>query len=380
MEPPINRLIDDLLKLVFWKVPLIDLIRAKAVCRRWKCLVDNKHFQVGFANSHTYCPLAFMKNDFGNHVWLGYDSTSSKWKRMPAFGDIVKKVDPLRTRGSWKGMLCLKSGNDYSSYTMFNPVIGESKPLPKSSDYWGASELQMVVEEETKNLKIVAIRGQGTEVYNFASNSWTKVASMPGSITNLTICKLKAKNGAAYSNGFLYCVGQSQEGFYILVSFNVATEKWSDDVIESPYPTSNAMEVECQVVECGGKIFAITETKVGLVEIWMFDCNTQRFSWVMEMPEGMCADVLNIEPGVHQELPKPGNIQCTANSQQIFIWQNHGQTIAAFHLLERKWEILPSIWTSDYTRSCPDMDTVEIDAAFFEPTFFELTVDVTGNS
>jgi hypothetical protein len=263
---------------------------------------------------------------------------------------------------------------------MFNPVIGESKPLPKSSDYWGASELQMVVEEETKNLKIVAIGGQVTEVYNFASNSWTTVALTPKSITNLMICKLKAKNGAAYSNGFLYCVGQSQEGFYILVSFNVATEKWSDDVIESPYPTSNANEVECQVVECGGKIFAITETKVGLVEIWMFDCNTQRFSWVMEMPERMCTEVLNIETGVHQELPKPGNIQCTANSQQIFIWQNHRQTIAAFHLLERKWEILPSIRRSDYTRSCPDVDTVEVDAAFFEPTFFELTVDVAGNS
>jgi len=79
-------------------------------------------------------------------------------------------------------------------------------------------------------------------------------------------------------------------------------------------------------------------------------------------------------------LPKPGNIQCTANSQQIFIWQNHGQKIAAFHLLERKWEILPFIRRSDYARSCPFVDTVEIDAAFFEPTFFELTVDVTGSS
>ncbi len=380
MESPINCLIDDLLMLVFWKVPLIDLIRAKAVCRRWKCLVDNKHFRVGFANSHTYCPLAFMKNDFGNHVWLGYDSTRSKWERMPALGDIVKRVDPLRTRGSWKGILCLKSCNHYSSYTMFNPVTGESKPLPQSSDSWGASQLQMVVEDETKNLKIVAIRGQVTEVYNFASNSWTTVASMPESITSLTICKLKAKNGAAYSNGFLYCVGQSQEGLNILVSFNVATEKWSNNVIESPYSTSNANEVECQVVECGGKIFAITETQVGLVEIWMFDCNTQRFSWVNEMPERMCADVLNIKPGVHQELPKLGNIQCTANSQQIFIWQNHRQTIAAFHLLEMKWEILPSIRRSDYIRSCPDVDTVEVDAAFFEPTFFELTVDVTVNS
>jgi hypothetical protein len=263
---------------------------------------------------------------------------------------------------------------------MFNPVTGESKPLPQSSDSWGASQLQMVVEDETKNLKIVAIRGQVTEVYNFASNSWTTVASMPESITSLTICKLKAKNGAAYSNGFLYCVGQSQEGLNILVSFNVATEKWSNNVIESPYSTSNANEVECQVVECGGKIFAITETQVGLVEIWMFDCNTQRFSWVNEMPERMCADVLNIKPGVHQELPKLGNIQCTANSQQIFIWQNHRQTIAAFHLLEMKWEILPSIRRSDYIRSCPDVDTVEVDAAFFEPTFFELTVDVTVNS
>jgi F-box interacting protein len=317
-----------------------------------------------------------MKNDFGKHVWLGYDSTSSKWKRMPALGDIVKKVDPLRTRGSWKGILCLKSGNGYSSYTMFNPVIGESKPLPPSSDYWGASELQMVVEEETKNLKIIAIRGEQpvTEVYNFASNSWTTASPMPGSIT-ITICKLKAKNGAAYSNGFLYCVGQSQEGFNILVSFNVATETWSDNVIESPYPTSNAREVECQVVECGGKIFAITETKVGLVEIWMFDCNTQRFSWVTEMPERMCADVLNIRRGVHQELPKPGNIRCTANSQQIFIWQNRRQKIAAFHLLKREWEKHPSIWRSDDIRSCPDVDAVEVDAAFFEPTFFELTVN-----
>ncbi|KAH9569734.1 hypothetical protein CY35_02G006200 [Sphagnum magellanicum] len=376
MESPINRLIDDLLMLVFWKVPLIDLIRAKAVCRRWKCLVDNKHFRVGFANSHTYCPLAFMKNDFGNHVWLGYDSTSSKWKRMPALGGIVTRVDPLRTRGTWKGSLCLKSCNGYSSYIMFNPVIGESKPLPPSSDYWGASELQMVVEEETKNLKIVAIRGeeQVTEVYNFASNSWTTASPMPGGIT-ITMSKLKAKNGAAYSNGFLYCVGQSRAGFNILVSFNVATEKWSDNVIESPYPTSNPREVECQVVECGGKIFAITETKVGLVEIWMFDCNTQRFSWVMEMPERRCADVLNIKPGVHQELPKPGHIRCTANSQQIFIWQNHRQTIAAFHLLEREWEILPSIWRSDSIRSCPNVDAVEVDAAFFEPTFFELTVN-----
>jgi hypothetical protein len=376
MESPINRLIDDLLMLVFWKVPLIDLIRAKAVCRRWKCLVDNKHFRVGFANSHTYCPLAFMKNDFGNHVWLGYDSTSSKWKRMPALGGIVTRVDPLRTRGTWKGSLCLKSCNGYSSYIMFNPVIGESKPLPPSSDHWGASELQMVVEEETKNLKIVAIRGeeQVTEVYNFASNSWTTALPLPGGIT-ITMSKLKAKNGAAYSNGFLYCVGQSRAGFNILVSFNVATEKWSDNIIESPYPTSNPREVECQVVECGGKIFAITETKVGLVEIWMFDCNTQRFSWVMEMPERRCADVLNIKPGVHQELPKPGHIRCTANSQQIFIWQNHRQTIAAFHLLEREWEILPSIWRSDSIRSCPNVDAVEVDAAFFEPTFFELTVN-----
>jgi hypothetical protein len=79
-------------------------------------------------------------------------------------------------------------------------------------------------------------------------------------------------------------------------------------------------------------------------------------------------------------LPKPGNIQCTANGQQIFIWQNHRQKIAAFHLFERKWEILPSIRISDYSRSCPDVDAVEVDAAFFEPTFFELTVDVTVNS
>jgi hypothetical protein len=97
MSPSVDALSDEVLRQdVFAKLPLFDLLRVRAVCKRWQILAAQS---LATFDSHdetkSYCPLVFKRNSL-QHLWCGYDCATGAWELLPALTNLPQvDIRPL---------------------------------------------------------------------------------------------------------------------------------------------------------------------------------------------------------------------------------------------------------------------------------------------
>lgn len=266
--------------------------------------------------------------------------------------------EDLRITGSGKGLLGFKITTEYSGYVVGDPFTQEWTTLPKCLDDWGMAVMYMVVSEERKTFRIVAIQQGQTQMYTSEFDHWTTVDRTPGTVTEDTILNIKSKLGAALCDELLYTLGASGN---IIISFDMRTERWREDRISLPDPTPTTSIL----VNCENHLFVVTETVCGRqsnggsnrIEIWGLGIHSNRLTKVVEMPDDM-RDVLHGRNGTgHFRAEK---LMSVGHKQHFFIWRQNS-VIVAFHLLRRKWEVLPDFERPD----SPDL-YVLIDVGYFQ--------------
>lgn len=78
---------EDVLKLVLQRLPLLDAIRARVVCKRWWNIVptlNTAHFLDVNPPNVSYCPLIFIRDseESNSLTWFGFNSTRGQWERL----------------------------------------------------------------------------------------------------------------------------------------------------------------------------------------------------------------------------------------------------------------------------------------------------------
>ncbi|KAF8713940.1 hypothetical protein HU200_027922 [Digitaria exilis] len=142
MAPP-PQLLDELVEEVLIRFPPDDpasLLRAALVCKRWSRLVSARRFRARFRSFHRELPMlgavvntgAFVKND-------GFVSTSSFRCQVPA--DLRDGSMVLDARHGRVLFHSVRRGSQpwIPTLTLWDPITGERRELPRLPDPYGGS-------------------------------------------------------------------------------------------------------------------------------------------------------------------------------------------------------------------------------------------------
>ena len=354
-------LCDEVLAVILKKLPLRDAIRARAVCRRWRVRVKDEETRFQFTKSCSYCPLVFKLID-EQHSWEGYDGVTGEWKALPSLSNVPRVIHLLPIAGSGNGLLGFKIFSEFSGYIVGNPYSQKWTTLPKSTDCWGDAAMFMTSDEQDR-FRVVAVRNEDTHIYKSEMDEWTKVGRTPDCVhEGQAVSRIKAKVGAAVCNDRLYIA--SADGSK-LISFDIRTEKWTDDRID--IPVFNSAKKSMLLLECAGTLFAVTEdVTLSCVALWSL--GGKQFSRVAEMPleiqHHLKPQATN--PRLRGGIPK---LRSVGHGHQLFFWRQKSLSIVAYDLFTHKWSKLPEIVRPDIVAhgGAGDAPQVTIDAGFFEP-------------
>ena len=89
---------EELLRLIFTKLSLADLIRVRAVCCHWRKL--DGALLTPPTGRPSYCPLVF-KREYNTHQWEGYDATTGRWAPLPPLPRPPPAINLLPVAGKF---------------------------------------------------------------------------------------------------------------------------------------------------------------------------------------------------------------------------------------------------------------------------------------
>lgn len=83
---------------MFVSLPPVDLLRVRAVCKRWKAKIDCEEFQSS-PSTQSYCPVVFKKDE-EDHAWLGYEMVRRQWIELPSLSSVPRVISLLPMAGN----------------------------------------------------------------------------------------------------------------------------------------------------------------------------------------------------------------------------------------------------------------------------------------
>lgn len=359
-------LCEEVLAAILQKLPLRDAVRARAVCRRWRNHMNVEESRFQFAKDRSYCPLVFKRID-EQHTWAGYHGATGEWEALPSLSNVPRVIHLLPIAGSGKGLLGFKIINEFSGYIVGNPYSQKWTTLPKSTDCWGDAAMFMTSGEQDR-FRVVAVRDEDTHIYKSEVDKWTKVGRTPACVhEGQAVSRIKAKVGAAVCNDRLYIA--SADG-NMLISFDIRSEKWTDDRID--IPVFNSAKKAMPLLECAGTLFAVTEDE-GRVAVW--GLGRKGFSLTAEMPvEIQCYLKPQVTSAGSRQRGGIPKLRSVGHGHRLFVWRHRSLSIVAYDLFTHKWFKLPEIVRPDIVAhgGAGDGPQVTIDAGSFEPKRFSL--------
>ena len=364
-----DALCDELLKIILKKLLLRDAIRAQAVCRRWRDRVKEEKSNFQFAKFQSFCPLVFKRID-DQHTWMGYHGATGKWEELRALSNVPRVIHLLPIPGSGNGLLGFKILSEFSGYIVGNPNSQKWTTLPRSTDCWGDAAMFMTSSGDQDGFRVVAVRDEDTHIYKSELDMWTKVGLTPAYVhEGQAVSRLKTKVSVAVCNDRLYVA--SADG-NVLISFDIPTEKWTDDRID--IRVSPSAKKSMQLLECAGNLFAVTEDEgrpdEERVVVWVL--RGKQFSRTATMPVEIQG---HLKPqatntGSRQRRGNALKLRAAGHGHQLFFWRQKSFCIVAYDLFTHEWFQLPMIDRPIIVAhgGADDGPQVTIDAGFFEPS------------
>ncbi|KAH7846417.1 hypothetical protein Vadar_013800 [Vaccinium darrowii] len=246
----IEKLPEDLLAEILWRLPVKLLLRSKSVCKKWYSLIENpsfislQHNRTSIAATENNCLLVnqFLGGGNGNIIlsFVPHETPTEDIEIFFAGLDVSKKLVLL---GPCNGVICLTRQGFNSTIVMCNPSIREFRVLPEPSykkDY--LANLGFGFDPFTNAYKVVKFGylnpdfsnwefDERIEIYDLSTDSWREVDTVSPVEFGFRCCyePCTSWNGDCY--WYAYCTSDEQAIFRFRMSDEVFDEIPVPDVI-----------------------------------------------------------------------------------------------------------------------------------------------------
>ncbi|KAL2650801.1 hypothetical protein R1flu_018929 [Riccia fluitans] len=293
-----SRLPDSLVERIIARLPIIDLFRFRAVCKRWNAFMTNPGFLSSCANTPHVGPwfLLFTRGDYRNG--LTHDQNTSKWHRIPLFAHLPP-YESLYPCAAAKGLVCFISRfNALGTMTLVvcNPLTSSWRELPPIMEILPLYAVGILLDADQgiyhvvvsglrripptgSNPRETCRLGPTTEVFTSTSDCWRTTGGMPpGSYHSLAVpC-----NGSLYS----WCYVSDA-----LVAYNVASACWTQIYARLPRFFEGH-----RLVECDGQLFMVGGLNKDNITkgIYVLEFQWDNMEWIKvdRMPKLLCEQFL----------------------------------------------------------------------------------------
>eukprot|EP00250_Pteridium_aquilinum_P012276 c20617_g1_i1 orf=544-1629(+) len=169
----------DLLEVIFLRLSVMDIARARMVCKLWKGVLSSQDFlmQYGKFKHEKWVALFDESGLYKQRVLVLYNATSCTWHRVslnflpPEFTDAVATVD---------GLLCVAGqANGKNKLCVCNPFTRTYKLLP-DVDQEPSMPVAVMVESNCEedqcnsSYQVVVLRGDAVALHSSARRTWLK--------------------------------------------------------------------------------------------------------------------------------------------------------------------------------------------------------------
>ena len=247
---------EDLLELVFARLPIATLICFRIVCRQWNNMIISQRFSQLCAQVSQVYPWFYTT--FGDNYHVMYDPLMKRWYypntfEIPAF--------PVSSAG---GLVCFEDYCFCPSLYVCNPMTQSFKKLPNGSiENWRRIGMTMNGNAGYKVLKLGYAREY--EIYDSVTKSWSHLGKIPecNKMPGFIIF-----NHVSIDNT-LYYKNEDPVG---IVTYDTSTGVWIQHLIQAPLHSS-----DLTLAESDGRIMLlglVRENNATCVCIWEVEKKT----------------------------------------------------------------------------------------------------------
>ncbi|EEF42009.1 ubiquitin-protein ligase, putative [Ricinus communis] len=317
------------------RLPVKHLIQFKCVCRTWQYLISSDpefaklHLErvLQVTNVHLH-RLLLSADPFQSVDMEAYcDADDNFLIREHRFPVRNPEDDDFEFVGSCNGLISAVFGSDHE-ITVWNPSTGESRKLPAPTS---STEDKLFYgfgyDSKLDDYKIV--RGASSascnevqmEVFNLKGNRWRAIQNLH--------CNVRFQGSAIALNGILHwLVDQLNEGLMI-VSLDLAEEKFLEMVVLPDYVTEN-WGTELKVL--GDSLSVCSSSHTTNFEAWTVKGYGSKASWLKLFsfnsdPLPGCKYWLNV-----LWVAKNGNVLLNYEGLEIIVYNPKEQTLKQFNV------------------------------------------------
>eukprot|EP01018_Ginkgo_biloba_P014336 Gb_03842 [translate_table: standard] len=324
-----SNLPSDMLERVLTHLPVISLVRFRAVCTKFNQVILSNTFLNTRPKSPSSDPwfavFQTSRSTQFSDQFSAYDPNLNTWHQIP-LSFLPCHVHGLASAG---GLVCCK-GEINGSLSIFvcNPITKQWKMLPLMLKKRLVPVVSMVVQR--REFKIIVAgddllpdghRDLSTEIFCSSTNRWTLSGSIPPQ-SDLEL-------GSAICNGNLYLVTCNPYG---ALSFNFQEGVWTK--IQAPMPRNLIIP---SLVECSGRLFMIggieKRNMVRSIRVWELSQDAMAWKEVARMKDKLFKEIYTEKRESYFSAVGHGKLIC------LSIYEN--SQILALDISTRLWFWLP---------------------------------------
>ncbi|PIM98049.1 hypothetical protein CDL12_29472 [Handroanthus impetiginosus] len=283
----------ELIFQILLKVPAESLLRFRAVCRAWRCIIDDPSFIKSHTTNQVSSNTLLIRNLSGARLFsLSLDSINY------ADGCETIKVTPVKRvirRGvpylcnlpvaSCNGLILLSDDNVKKTWVIWNPLTREFREVPEPDTEVHLRGSGIGYDCAADDYKVVMIDKQirhgesvyQTFVYSLKSDSWRMIKDCPYYIWPL--------GQGVYLNGALHWRSSD-----VIIALDLETEDYTTLPLLSEPFERRAPQGE-DLVAMGGCLFLICDYIIGRLDGWMMKDYGVENSWTklfsISKPDGI---------------------------------------------------------------------------------------------
>lgn len=312
----IPKLPHEIIADVLSRLPVKSVIQFRCVCKEWNSLISDRHFvrthlDKAVEDSHTNRRRLLLSTDPFQSIDYETGATALidfPWRSPDQLYDDVHFV------GSCNGLVCVVVEDD--NVILWNPSTRDAKVLPEPSGGPSNSfHFELGYDFSTDDYKVVGIRSSDKstiEIFSLKTNSWRTI--------QLTLPSLGGQG--FFLNGALHWLSQGELGKNVIVSFDLAAEKFLEVVQLPDYDHTRTYDQQFCIL---GGCLSILNDCGDFLDLWVMKEYGVKGSWTKLV--AISRDKLPHEYGLSPLcFSKNGEVLIDVDERELIVYDLKGET------------------------------------------------------